>query len=149
MRLPIVFLSSAALSALSAPVSAQSPATPPVADIQRELADPANAETLTRMLDGMSDALLDLPVGELKAAAEGRQASPAERSVTVRDLGRRDDPNFERRLKADLANSGETMKAGMKAMAAALPAMMEGLSKAAEELDKATANLPSPAYPKR
>ena len=37
----------------------------------------------------------------------------------------------------------------MKALAAALPAMMKGLSEAGRELEKATANLPSPNYPKQ
>jgi hypothetical protein len=41
------------------------------------------------------------------------------------------------------------MKAGMKAMSTALPVMMEGMRKAAEEMEKAMANLPSPAYPRR
>jgi hypothetical protein len=37
----------------------------------------------------------------------------------------------------------------MKAFVAALPAMMKGMSEAGRELEKATANMPSPSYPKR
>ena len=36
----------------------------------------------------------------------------------------------------------------MRALSAALPAMMEGLSKAQAELERATANMPRPDYPK-
>lgn len=141
------------LGGLAAPAAAQQAgmpaAEPDTAEIQRALTDPAMTERLTAVLPVLGDALLNMPVGEIQAAIEGRKPTRAEKRTTVRDLARRDDPNFERNLKADLANSGETMKAGMKAMSAALPAMMEGMRKAAEEMEKATANLPSPAYPRR
>ena len=136
---------------LAAPAAAQQrgPSAGDTAEIQRALTDPAVTDKLTRVLPALGDALLNLPVGEIEAAIEGRPATRADKRRTVGDLGRRDDPNFERNLKADLANSGETMKAGMKAMSAALPAMMEGMRKAAEEMEKAMANLPSPTYPRR
>ena len=41
------------------------------------------------------------------------------------------------------------MRGAMKAMASALPAMMKGLEEAGREMEKATANLPQPGYPKR
>ena len=141
------------IGGLAAPAAAQpsvKPAKEPeTAEIQRALTDPAIVEKLTNALPVLSDALLNMPVGELQAAMEGRKPTRVEKRTTVRDLGRKDDPNFERNLKADLANSGETMKAGMRAMSAALPAMMEGMKKMADEMEKATANLPSPTYPKR
>ena len=67
----------------------------------------------------------------------------------MRSVGRAEDPNFERNFQRDMANSKPMIEASMKAMAAALPAMMKGLSEAGRELEKATANLPSPNYPKR
>jgi hypothetical protein len=148
MRTLSVFLLS---SVIAAPAAAQqrAPAPSEAAEIQRALTDPAVTDKLTRVLPALGDALLSLPVGEIEAAIEGRPATRADKNKTVGDLARRDDPNFERNLKADLANSGETMKAGMKAMSAALPAMMEGMRKAADEMEKAMANLPSPTYPRR
>ncbi|QIK78385.1 hypothetical protein G7077_05155 [Sphingomonas piscis] len=138
----------ALLGVAAAPAAAQ-PAVPDATEIQRALNDPAITDQLTRVLPALGDALLNMPVGPLQAAIEGRPATRADQRTTVRDLGRRRDPNFDRKLKADLANSGETMKAGMKAMSTALPAIVEGLQKAAAEVEKATANLPSPTYPKR
>jgi len=41
------------------------------------------------------------------------------------------------------------MQAGMRAMAAALPAIMKGMSEAQREIERATANMPRPDYPKR
>ena len=143
------------IGGLAAPAAAQQqPAKPPAsepdaAEMQRVLNDPAMVDRLTKVMPALGDALLNMPVGQIQAALEGRKATRAEQRTTVRDLGRKDDPNFERNLKADLANSGETMKAGMKAMSAALPAMIEGMKKMADEMEKATANLPSPVYPKR
>src|SRR5687767_13436154 len=127
------------IGGFAAPAAAQQqPAKPSVsepdaAEMQRVLNDPAMVDRLTKVMPALGDALLNMPIGQIQAALEGRKATRAEQRTTVRDLGRKDDPNFERNLKADLANSGETMKAGMKAMSAALPAMMEGMKKMADE----------------
>ena len=63
------------------------------------------------------------------------------------------DPNFERKVEAQVAQSVPRMQAGLKAMAASLPAMMKSLEKVADEmegtLDRTTANIPQPGYPKR
>lgn len=138
-------------AALAAPAVAQQrgPSAGETAEMQRALTDPAITDKLTKVLPALGDALLNIPVGEIEAAIEGRPATRADKRKTVGDLGRRDDPNFERNLKADLTNSGEMMKAGMKGMAAALPAVMEGMRAAVNEMEKATANLPSPTYPRR
>lgn len=141
------------LALIAAPALAQAPsapaAPPETIAIPPELTDPAMAERLARMMQSMSKAFLDLPVGEIEAAAEGRPVTRADRRRTLRELGRKDDPNFERNLDQTLANSRVAIQASMKAMAAALPAMMKGLSEAAREFEKATANMPSPAYPKQ
>ena len=147
MRILSVLLLSAAVAAPAA--AQQRPASGETVEIQRALTDPAVTEKLTKVLPALGDALLKLPVGEIEAAIEGRPATRSDKRRTVGDLGKRDDPNFERNLKADLGNSGEMMKAGMRAMAAALPAIMDGMKTMAEEMEKATSNLPSPTYPKR
>jgi len=79
----------------------------------------------------------------------GRPATPADKRTTVRDLGRRDDPDFDRRVQQQIAQSGQTMRASMGAMKAALPSIMKGLNDAKEAMDKAMANMPSPTYPVR
>ena len=135
----------------ASPALAQSPPAPePAAEVisvPPELTDPAMADRLAGMMQAMSKAFLDLPVGELEAAAEGRPATRADRRRTVRDVGKSEDPDFERNLERDLADSRAILQSSMKALAAALPAMMKGLSEAGRELEKATANLPSPNYP--
>lgn len=144
---PALFFTSLALAA--SPALAQTaPVTPaPVADIvvPPQLSDPAFADRLVDAMDALSDAFLDLPVGRVQAAIEGRKPTSADKRRTVRTETRMS----ERQLKAQIEQSRPVLRSGMKAMAAALPAMMRGMTDAAREIEKATANLPSPTYPNR
>ena len=136
-----------AAALIATPAVAQQ--APSVPQVPKELTDPAMADKLARMMQVLSRSFLDLPVGELEAAAEGREPTAADRARTMRSEGRKDDPNFDRNFQQQMANSKPMIESAMKAMAAALPAMLEGLSKAGQELEKATANMPSPNYPKQ
>ncbi len=55
----------------------------------------------------------------------------------------------ERDVRQKIEATRPAMQAGMRAFAAALPAMMKGLSDAQRELERATANMPRPDYPRR
>ena len=145
MRKSLILL---AASLIATPALAQ-PAPPEAIQIPRELTDPATAERLTGMMQGLSKAFLDMRVGELKAAAEGRQATSAEKRMTVRDLARRQDPNFDRRFEQQIAQARPAIEKGMKAMSAALPAIEKAVDDASRALDRAAANMPDPTYPKR
>jgi hypothetical protein len=129
-----------ATPALAQPVEPQLP---------QELTDPAVAQRLQRSMQVLSKALLDLRVGEMQAAIEGRKASAAEKKLTVRDLGRRDDPNFDRRLDERIAAAGPVIDRSMKAVSEAMPSILESVSKARESIERAAANMPDPTYPKR
>lgn len=134
---------------LSASPAFAQPAPADTIQIPRELTDPATVQRLTGTMQALSKALLDIRVGELKAAAEGRQATPAEKRMTVRDIARREDPNFDRNISREIAQTGPVIRQGMKAMSDALPAMMQGLDQAQKALERAAANMPDPTYPKR
>ena len=145
MRIGLMILP---LALIAGPALAQT--TPaPAESVTQALTDPATADKLARMMQALSKAFLDLPVGELEAAAEGRAVTAADRNRTLREAGRRDNPDFERELQAELAGSRATLQASMKALAAAMPAMMKGLSEAGRELEKAAENMPRPNYPNR
>ena len=141
------------MRALTALILAGLAATPaaaqPAPAIPPELSDPAVADKLGNVMQSLSNAFLNLPVGEVQAALEGRPATAADKQTTVRDLGRRDDPNFDRNFQQQIAQSRQTMRASMGAMKAALPSIMKGLNDAREAMDKALANMPSPTYPAR
>ena len=129
------------LALISAPAAAQ-PAPP---EIPQELLDPAWADRLTDAVQVLSKSLLDMPIGEVEAAMQGREPTAADRRRTVRSETRMS----ERELSQQIEAARPQMQAAMKAMSAALPAMMKGLSEAGRELEKATANLPQPGYPKQ
>jgi hypothetical protein len=112
-------------------------------------ADPSLPDRLTDAVQSVSDAVLDMRVGGLKAAAEGREASPAEKAMTVRDLARRDDPDFERKLHQQIVEAKPRLRRGMKALNEALPQVIDSLQQAERSLDRALANMPDPTYPKR
>ena len=143
MRLLLIALP---LTLIATPAIAQPARTP---ELPRELTDPAMADSLGKMAGALSRALLDLNVGEVQAAVEGRPVTQADRHRTVRDMAARGDPNIERDIERQATTSGAAIQAGMKAMAAALPAIMESVDRAAAEIDRATANLPQPGYPRR
>ena len=144
MRLYVIAI---ALAGLAAPAAA-APA-PEDIRIPPELTDPRTIEKLERMNQALARALLAMPVGEIKAAAEGRPATEHDKGVTVRDLGRMKDPNFEANLQREIAQSGPRMREAMKAFSAALPAMTKALSEAANTVERAIENMPRPDYPRR
>jgi hypothetical protein len=127
------------------PALAQSPAP----QLPRELTDPATAQRLQRSMQAMSKALLDLRVGEMQATIDGRAPTKAEKKLTIRDLGRRNDPNFERKLNEGIANAGPMIDRSVKAMNEALPSIMQSVERARDAIERATANMPDPSYPKR
>ena len=140
------------LAMLAAPAAAAEPQSDSDFSIPAEMTDPAMAETLGKMLGSLTRVMMDMPVGELQAAVAGRQPTAADKQRTVRDLAGHD-PDFERKVETGVAQAVPRMQASMKSMAASLPAMMRVLEKAADEMegsiDRATANLPQPGYPKR
>src|SRR5689334_640786 len=96
------------------PALAQS-APPAASKVPPQLLDPRMADRLADTMQSLSKALLDLPVGEIQATVEGREPTAAERKLTVRDLGRRDDPNFDKKFRQQIAQARPAIEKGMKA----------------------------------
>jgi hypothetical protein len=133
--LPLMFVAAPALAAPAAP------------QLPPELSDPAMADKLGRVAGVLTKSLMDMPVGEIEAAIDGRPATPADRAKRVRDeIG---GPAAEQRVAADVAQSGRQMQAMTKALVSSLPAIMGALGQAQRELERATANLPDPTYPRQ
>ena len=140
------------LALLASPALAAAPEKDSDFQIPAELTDPAMAQQLGKMAGVLTRSMIDLPVGEMQAAIEGREPTAADKRRTVRDLAG-GDPNLDRRVEAQISQALPRLQAGMKAMSASLPAMMKALEAAAEQMegsiDRATANLPQPGYPKQ
>ena len=147
--LPLLLAASPAFAQAAAPATPAPQAKDSAAEMQRVLNDPAMADRLANMMQALSKAFLNLPVGEVQAAVEGRKPTAAERRKTVRDIERRDDPNFDRDFQQRMAQAKPMIQQSMTAMSQALPAMMQGLQQAGKALERAAANMPDPTYPKR
>ena len=121
----------------------------PMPQLPPELTDPATVHRLAGTLDELSRALMNIRIGEARAALEGRDATPRERNQTVGDLARRDDPNFDRHMHQQIASIEPQVQRGVQAVNRALPAVMQALDDAQRAVDRAVANLPDPTYPRR
>lgn len=141
IALPLLFSASPALAQASPP--------PEAFQLPPELTDPATAQRLAVAVQAASQALLNVRVGDIQAALEGREASPRERNQTVGDLVRRKDPNFDRDVQREIASAGPKIQGSLRALNQALPEVMRGLAGAQQALDRAIANLPDPTYPRR
>ncbi len=135
--LPLMLI---AVPAYAAPRHA-APQIPP------ELTDPAMADKLGRVAGVLTKSLMDLPIGEVEAAIQGRPVTPADRAKRVRDEV--NDPYLDQRVAAEATQSGRTMQAATRALVASLPAIMGALGQAQDELERAVANIPDPTYPRR
>ena len=135
------------LAVLASPAFAQAapPAPPQAYQLPPEVTDMRWADRLSDTMVAMSKAFLNLPVGEVEAAVEGRQPTASDKRRTLRN----ETGMSERDVRDQIDAARPAMQAGMKAFAAAIPAMMKGLSDAQREMERATANLPRPDYPKR
>jgi hypothetical protein len=136
--LPIVALAGRAVAQALPPAPPQQLQIPP--------------ETVDRLADSMqsiSQALLDMKVGGVQAALEGRKASRAERNLTVRDLGRRNDPNFDRNIQRQIADAKPKLEQSVRALNDALPQITQDLQNAQKAIERAMANMPDPNYPRR
>jgi hypothetical protein len=124
-------------------------AQPAATEVPPQIADPALTEKLANTAQALSRAVLDLPVGEIQAAVEGREPTAADKRLTVRDLARRDDPAFELKLREQIAEAKPRIEQSMKVVADAWPSVVQGLKQAQRSLERAAANMPDPTYPKR
>ena len=130
-----------AFSLLAAPASAH----PANSQLPPELTDPATVGRLVDTMQALSKALLEVKVGGVAAALEGRQPTASEQNMTVRELGHIDGRDLDRRIAA----ARPQIEQGMKAFQKSLPEIDRSLGEAQKSIERAIANMPDPNYPKR
>lgn len=126
------------------PAAAAAPPQQAEIEIPHELTDPEFIDRISGMTEALSKALLRLPVGEIEAAAQGRAVTDADRGRTVRDTS----GISERDLERQLAEVRPQLRSAIEALATSLPAMTRALSEMADQVERATANIPRPGYPR-
>ncbi len=126
-------------------------ATPALAQPREEQALRGGAEAVRQgapMLDRSVDSALELDIGPLLDALH--PYSPRGRRMTLRELGRRDDPDFDRKLRASLYRGSARTAATLDAMATAAPSIRQSLRQMeaaiAGAMVEARRPLPSDAY---
>jgi hypothetical protein len=140
MRISLALLP---LALCAAPAIAQ-PA-PPVAQLPPELADPATAGLLTDAMQSLSKAFLDLPVGEVQAALDGRKPTSADRRRTVGSESGIDERDLQQRIAA----ARPQIEQSIRAVNHALPEITRNLIEVQRSVERALANMPDPNYPRR
>jgi hypothetical protein len=142
--LPLVILAAVATPA-AAQVAPRPYEAPRQSELPPEITDGRMVDQIGSMVGALTKAFLDLPVGELEAAVENRPVTRADRGRTVRSVTGTD----EREITSSIEQGKGTVVAGGRAVARSLPVIREALNKAGEEIERATANIPQPGYPRR
>ena len=132
---PLLMVASSAFAAL-----------PPEPEIQipPEMTDPQFIDRLMDMSDALSEAFLNLRVGDVEAAAEGRQATTADRNRTVGQIVRISPQELDRQI----ADARPKVEAATQALARELPKITRSLSDVAKALKRAADNMPQPYNPR-
>ena len=135
------------LAILATPAIAQpAPPLPPrTLQVPPQLTDPRTLDKVTNAMQALSQALMDMPVGNIEAALEGRPATPADRNRRIRDI----EPRLDRDVHAQIAQARPMLRQSAKALADSLPQVMQGIQQVQQSFERAAANMPDPNYPKR
>ena len=126
---------------LAAPAVAQ---PVPYPDAPPEIASGEFVDRAVPVLQALSRAFLDLPVGEVQAAIENRPVTRQDRNRRVRDVAGVDERDLDQRI----AQNSQVLKSGAQSVVRALPVIQRALNQAGEDVARAVNNLPSPTYPR-
>ena len=128
-----LLIAAVAAASLAAPAAAQ---PEPIFDedmddeIVRAIPPAEEIEAMAPALDRSLGALLNVDVGPLLDAADPYRRRPGygHPGRTLGELGRRDDPNFDQRLRSSIYGATSDMAGMMAAVAVAAPALRRSLS---------------------
>jgi hypothetical protein len=128
-----VLIAAAAATLIAVPASAQAPRPRPSEAI----------EAYAPALDRTTEALLNVDLGPLLDALDPRRPHY---DRTLRDIARRDDPDFDRRMRASIYGNSARIGRAADAIAAAEPALRHAVDQLQRDMDAAI-NAPPPGPP--
>ena len=133
------YLIAAAAAAFAAPAFAQPVADPLEEEILRALPPAEEVEAMAPALDRAVGALLNVDVGPLIDAVDPYRRHPehGRRGRTLGELGRRDDPYFEERLRSSIYGTTAGMGRMMEGLAASAPALARSIRELERAMDAA------------
>ena len=105
MRVALIALPLAVLASPALAQQAPAPVAPETIQLPPELTDPKWADRLTDAMMAMSKVFLEMPVGEVEAAIEGRPPTAADKRRTVRSETRMSERDVRQQIEAASATS--------------------------------------------
>ncbi len=155
-------LMAAAALAIAGPAAAQQQSTTPpagaipapiadpeVEEIRRSLPDPRELQAVGDVAVRAVDAIMDVPVGPLREAIEGRKLSPKEKQETLGDHARKDDPYFRERMRDQMGFATIALSALAEQLAVMTPVLRRTLEDVERRVEDAARGLPPRNYERR
>lgn len=146
LLIPVLVLASPAIAHQSPPQAYAGRPEGPAFAVPPEIMDRRLPDQLGRRAGAVMQALMDLPVGELQAAIEGRPVTPRDRHHTI---GAEVGPGAARHAEQAVTSKAQAVQSTARAIQSAIPALQQAIGQILAAVDAGAANLPSSAYPRR
>lgn len=117
--------------------------------IIRSVPGPQEIERVGDVTAATVDAILDVPIGPLREAIEGRRLSRREREETLGDHARKDDPYFRERMRDQITVAGAAVGVLAEQMAVMTPVLRQTLEDAQRRVEEAARGVPPRDYDRR
>ena len=157
------FLIAAAALGAAAPAIAQQPASTPGnqaattaprpdprdEELRRNMPDPAELKAMGDVAARAMEAMMDVPIGPLREAVEGRKLSRKEREETLGDVARRDDRQFKERMRGQMGVASIAMAALMEQMVTIAPVLRNTLEDVSRRVEDAARAAPQRPYERK
>jgi len=133
----------------AAPAQRTQPVDPRDEEVVRNLPRQQDVERIGDVVDATVGAVLQVPVGPIKEAIEGRKLSRREREETLGDVASKDDPYFRERMRDQIAVAGVAMEVLAEQMAVMTPIFRRTLEDVERRVEDAARGLPPRDYDRR
>lgn len=157
-------IAAAGIAALAAPAAAQQIPEEPNADrvpeaiapppvdprdeaIARAVPHRGEIEAMGEVAARAADAILDVPVGPLREAIEGRRLDPREREETLGEHAAKDDPYFRERMRDQIGVASVALGALAERMAVMAPVLRETMEDVERRVEDAVRGMPPRSRP--
>jgi len=117
--------------------------------ILRAVPGPQELERVGDVTAATVDAILDVPIGPLREAIEGRRLSRREREETLGDHARKDDPYFRERMRDQITIASAAVGVLAEQMAVMTPVLRQTLEDAQRRVEEAARGVPPREYDRR
>jgi hypothetical protein len=144
MRVAFAF---AAAALLAAPAAAQPEPRPfDERDVRAALPSPGEIQEMGVAMDRMIGALLTIDVGPIMDAADPQRRNPdyGRPGRTLGEMGRRDDPYFDQRVRAGVHGAANGLQQMVGAFATVAPQMQRSIEEMSRSIEDAMRSVPPP-----